>query len=96
MKKNASCYTKRGPLAPIITWRKAVCVVSGWSATLFQITVGFPGVPQRVVGSKAPSVVDDVTPPGPIPTACRDVLSHRPLIGVELDVSACGDRVVRM
>ena len=93
--KNASCYAKRGPLGLIITWGKAVCVVSGWSATFLEIAVRFPWVPQRVMGGETPSVVDHMAAPGCVPASRRDVVGHCPFIRVERNVNARGDRVVR-
>ena len=93
--KDASCHAKRGPLEPIIAWRKAMCVVPDWSATFFEITVRFPGVPQRVMGDEAPSAVNYMAASGCIPAACRDVVSHYPFIRVKRNVNARGDRVVR-
>ena len=93
--ENASCYARRDPLGLIITRRKAVCVVSGWSATFLEIAVRFPGVPQRVMGGEAPSVVDYMAASGRIPAPRRDVVSHCPFVRVERNVNARGDRVVR-
>ena len=93
--KNASCYARRDPLGLIITRRKAVCVVSDWSATFLEIAVRFPGVPQRAMGGETPSVVDYMAAPGRVPASRRDVVGHGPCIRVERNVNARGDRVVR-
>jgi len=93
--EHASCYAKRGPLVPVITWGKGVCVVSDWSATFLEIAVRFPWVPQRVMGGETPSVVDHMAASGRVPASRRDVVGHGPCIRVERNVNARGDRVVR-